>query len=61
MQDYLKRNKDNKKLLIYKSHIETSGLVSTYGKNLVEAVKKRDKIAFESLKYMNEKTKGLSF
>ena len=61
LQDYLKRNKDNKKLLIYKSHIETSGLVSTYGKNLVEAVKKRDKIAFESLKYMNEKTKGLSF
>ena len=33
----------------------------TYGKNLIEAVKKRDQIAFESLKYMNEKTKGLSF
>ena len=61
LQEHLKKNADNKRSLIYKTHIIASGLVSTYGKNLNEAVKKRDQIAFESLKYMNEKTKGLSF
>ena len=61
LQEHLKKNDDNKRSLIYKTHIIASGLVSTYGKNLIEAVKKRDQIAFESLKYMNEKTKGLSF
>ena len=61
LQEYLKKNDDNKRSLIYKTHIIASGLVSTYGRNLIEAVKKRDQIAFESLKYMNEKTKGLSF
>ena len=61
LQEHLKKNKDNKRSLIYKTHIVASGLVSTYGENLNEAVKKRDQIAFESLRYMNEKTKGLSF
>ena len=61
LQEHLKKNDDNKRSLIYKTHIIASGLVSTYGKNLIEAVKKRDQIAFESLKYMGEKTKGLSF
>ena len=60
LQEHLKK-KNNKRSLIYKTHIVASGLVSTYGKNLIEAVKKRDQIAFESLKYMDEKTKGLSF
>ena len=61
LQEHLRKNDDNKRSLIYKTHIVASGLVSTYGKNLIEAVKKRDQIAFESLKYMSEKTKGLSF
>ena len=61
LQEHLKKNEGNKRSLIYKTHIIASGLVSTYGKNLIEAVNKRDQIAFESLKYMNEKTKGLSF
>ena len=61
LQEHLKKNHDNKRSLIYKTHIVASGLVTTYGKNLFEAVKKRDKIAFESLKYMDQKTKGLSF
>ena len=60
LQEHLKKNKDNKRTLIYKTHTIASGLVSTYGKNLNEAVRKRDQIAFESMKYMNEKTKGLS-
>ncbi len=61
LQEHLKKNKDGKQSLIYKIHTVNSGLVSTYGKNINEAVKRRDQIAFESLKYMNEKTKGLSF
>jgi len=60
LQEHLKK-KNNKRSLIYKTHIVASGLISTYGKNLIEAVKKRDQIAFKSLKYMDEKTKGLSF
>ena len=61
LQEHLKKNNDGKPSLIYKIHIETSGLVSTYGKNIIEAVKKRDQIAVESFKYMQEKVKGLNF
>ena len=61
LKDHLKKNNDGKPALIYKKHIVASGLVETYGKNLTEAVKKRDQIAVESFQYMQEKTKGLSF
>jgi len=61
LQKHLKKNDEGKLSLIYKIHIVTSGLVSTYGKDIIEAVKKRDQIAFESFKYMQEKTKDLSF
>ena len=58
LQDFLKKNYDGKSSLIYKKHIVDSGLVETYGKNLIDAVRKRDQIAVESFKYMQEKTKG---
>ena len=61
LKDHLKKNNDGKPVLIYKKHIVASGLVETYGKNLTEAVKKRDQIAVESFKYMQTKTKGLTF
>ena len=61
LQEHLKKNDSGKPSLIYKIHIVTSGLVSTYGKDIIEAVKKRDQIAVESFKYMQKKTKGLSF
>ena len=61
LREHLKKDSDGKPSLIYKIHIVTSGLVSTYGKNIIEAVKKRDQIAFESFKYMQKKTKELSF
>ena len=61
LKDHLKKINDGKPALIYKKQIVASGLVETYGKNLTEAVKKRDQIAFESFKYMQEKTKGLHF
>ena len=61
LDQYLKKDKEGKQILIYKKHIVNAGLVSLYGKNLNEAVKKRDQIAHESFKYMKEKTKNLSF
>ena len=61
LRDHLKKGNDGKPTLIYKKHIVASGLVETYGKNLTEAVKKRDQIAVESFKYMQTKTKGLNF
>ena len=61
LQEYLKKDHKGKLTLIYKTHIVASGLISTYGKNLIEAVRKRDQIALESFKYMQEKTKGLNF
>ena len=61
LQEHLKKDSHGKSPLIYKTHIVASGLVSTYGKNLKEAVKKRDQIAVESFKYMQEKTKNLNF
>ena len=61
LQEYLKKDSDGKPFLIYKKDIVTSGLIETYGKNLIDAVRKRDQIAVKSFKYMQEKTKGLSF
>ena len=61
LQGHLKKDSDGKPSLIYKTRIVASGLISTYGKDLIEAVRKRDEIAVESFKYMQEKTKGLSF
>ena len=61
LQQHLKKDNEGKSSLIYKKHIVDSGLVETYGNNLIQAVKKRDEIALESFKYMREKTKGLNF
>ena len=61
LQKHLNRTEDKKPILIYKSHTESSGLISTYGENLRESVMKRDQIAFESLKYLSEKTKNHKF
>ena len=61
LQEHLKKGDGVKLPLIYKIHIVTSGLVSTYGKDIVTAVKKRDQIAFKSFKYMQEKTRDLNF
>ena len=61
LQEHLKKGIDGKPFLIYKTHIEAKGLISTYGKNLKESVRKRDEIALESFKYLQEKTRNLSF
>jgi len=61
LQEHLKNNNDVKSSLIYRSHIDSPGLISNYGTNLNEAVVRRDKIALKSLKYMIDKTKNLAF
>ncbi len=61
LREHLKKDSNGKLSLIYKKHIVDSGLVETYGKNLIDAVRKRDQIAVESFKYMQEKVKGLNF
>ena len=58
LREHLRKNSEGKVSLIYKMHIVASGLISTYGEDLVTAVKKRDQIAIESFKYMQEKTKN---
>ena len=61
LQEHLKKDNQGNRSLIYKTHIVTSGLATIYDKNIIEAVKKRDKIAFESFKYMQKKVKDLNF
>jgi len=61
LQEHIKNNHDNKPSLIYTQRIITSGLIQTYGKNLIEAVKKRDEISTKSFDYMQKKTKNLNF
>ena len=61
LQEHIKKDLNNKLSLIYTQRIISSGLIQTYGKNLIEAVRKRDLIAIESFKYMQKKTKDLSF
>ena len=61
LQEHLKKSDDGKPSLIYTTRIVSSGLIQIYGKNLAEAFKKRHQIGVKSFRYMQEKTKGLSF
>jgi len=61
LREHLEKDSNGKFSLIYTQRVITSGLIQTYGKNLIEAVQKRDQISIESFRYMQEKTKGLSF
>ena len=61
LQDHLEKDFAGKPSLIYTQKKITSGLIQTYGKNLVEAFNKRNQISVESFKYMHKKTKDLIF
>ena len=61
LREHLKKDKAGKLALIYTQRIITSGLIQTYGKNLNEAVFKRDQISIKSFKYLQKKTKNLNF
>ena len=43
LQKHIKKKEGDKIPLIYKTHTIASGLIELYGKNLSEAVKKRDR------------------
>ena len=60
LQSHLKKN-NNKFLPIYKKHIEDNGLISSYGKNINEAVHNRDEIAKKSINFMFDKIKNVKF
>jgi len=57
LQEHIKKRDDGKITLIYKTHTKAAGLIELYGSNLKEAVKRRDEIARESLRYVVEKLK----
>ena len=61
LQSHLRKNSNNEISPIYKKHSHYNGLIESYGKNVNDAVRNRDQIALESFKYMQKKTKGLSF
>ena len=61
LQEHIKMNNNEKSSLIYKGHSNNPGLIESYGKNLSEAIIKRDQIAVKSLEYMEVKTKELFF
>ena len=57
LQEHIKKRDDGKITLIYKTHTKAAGLIELYGSNFKEAIKRRDKIARESLRYVVEKLK----
>ena len=61
LQKYLKIKEDGKRKTIYEIHNTESTLLSSYGSNMIDAVRERDKRAINSIKYMQEKTKKLNF
>ena len=61
LKEHLKKAKDGKPALIYKKHSHEEGLISSYGKNINDAVRKRDEIALKSLEYMFDKINSIKF
>ena len=59
LQSYLTKTSENRFSTIYKKHDNRDGLISSYGKNINEAIYNRDKIAIKSLDYMFKKTKDV--
>ena len=61
---FLKRFKfknQNNKSLIYKKHSKDLGLIESYGKNINDAIRKRDEIAFKNMNYMFDKISKIKF
>ena len=61
LQELLEIDTSGKRKTIYKTHSVASGLISTYGKNINDAVRARDKKARISLDYMRDKTKDKKY
>ena len=61
LQELLEINTFGKRKTIYKTHSVASGLISTYGKNINDAVIERDRKARISFDYMKDKTKDKNY
>jgi len=61
LQSQLKRDEKNKISLIYEKHNQDEGLLSNYGDNILEAVRKRDKVALKNLDYMHNQVSKIQF
>tara|TARA_B100000029_G_scaffold240927_1_gene238099 strand:+ start:1984 stop:2715 length:732 start_codon:yes stop_codon:yes gene_type:complete len=61
LRSHLRKNERGEFSLIYKKHIDEAGLISSYAKNVNEAVRKRDQIALKSLEYMFDKISNIKF
>jgi hypothetical protein len=59
LQSHLEKNNDFQ--FIYKKHHLDDGLISSYGKNINEAIKNRDEIALKSMDYMFKKINEYKF
>ena len=57
----LKKNNKNEPSLIYKKHNNDEGLIFSYDKNIIEAIRKRDEIAEKSVDYMLNKIREMKF
>ena len=61
LQSHLKKDESDKFSLIYKKHSHDHGLITSYGENINEAVRKRDEIALKSIEYMFGKINDMKF
>ena len=61
LQSHLRKKSENDKSLIYKKHSKDLGLIESYGKNINDAIRKRDEIAFKNMNYMFDKISKIKF
>ncbi len=61
LQSHLKKDEKNQPSLIYKKHTLDDGLIYSYGKNINEAIRNRDKVALNSIEYMFNKINNMKF
>ena len=61
LQELLEIDNSGKRKTIYKTHSVASGLISTYGKNINDAIIERDRKAKISFDYIKKKTKDRKY
>ena len=61
LQELLEIDSSGKRKTIYKTHSVASGLISTYGKNINDAIIERDRKAKISFDYIKKKTKDRKY
>ena len=57
LHNFLEKDKNGKRQTIYKKHIDKDSLHLSYGNNIIEAIKERDRRSISCLNFMAEKSK----